>query len=407
MEDNNIIISDENLIKFFTKENLEDMANLFSNGNFQELLYKHFYTNNSCKVNEVEQETKYSNDDDNNINEINQLSSVMLSNSNENNNNNLNTNINNNDKEVIPEKNNIPKKLPEFNFQLIERLLDDELSQQIILTLVLFCFLKKKELPKEAKLILDNYNYPIEAMIFPLNFLKIKYYIKSDNISLAIDLLNKLIIVYEKYKLNIEEKKKDLRNICTIETFHQKFIYFNNLFNYLFCMNDIDTKIKKLYFELKLCFYHMKHISQAYKTILTLYQKYPEDILIQFELAKDSIINSKPDIYQNILEIMKKNKNEENNEKNKKIYDNFIIYLEALCNLACNQYSEAKNKFEEIAEKRKEENNDILNNNIAVMNLYKNNLKESYDKLFNIYQENKNEYIKDTINIIQDKFNIK
>jgi hypothetical protein len=34
MEENKII-SDENLIKFFPKENLENMAQLFSNGSFQ------------------------------------------------------------------------------------------------------------------------------------------------------------------------------------------------------------------------------------------------------------------------------------------------------------------------------------------------------------------------------------
>ena len=36
MEEN--IISDENLIKYFTQENLEEMAILFSNGNFNDLI---------------------------------------------------------------------------------------------------------------------------------------------------------------------------------------------------------------------------------------------------------------------------------------------------------------------------------------------------------------------------------
>ena len=400
MENENvIIISDENLIKFFTKESLKDMATLFSNGNFQDLLYKYFYIKNNTK--EAGDEAKLNNNEDNSQIKNNQILSNNI------NDNNIKNNDNDND--ITPQ--NPPEKLPEFNYRLIETLLEDEFCQQIILTLILFCFLKKKDLPEEVKLIFDKYNYPFEEMIFPLNFLKIKYYIKSNDIPKAIDLLNKLIIKYEKYKLDIEQKKNDLNNIYTIETFHQKFIYFYNLFNYLFCMNDIDNKIKKLYFELKICFYRMKYLSQTYKIILSLYQKYPNDILIQFELAKDSIINSKQDIYQKILEIMKKNKNEENDEKKKNIYNNYILYLEGLSNLAYKQYSEAESKFEKIAENRKEENNVILNNNIAVMNLYKNNLKESYDKLVNIYQENKNEnnneYIKDTINIMQDKFNIK
>ena len=40
--ENNIIISDENLLKFFTKEQLDDMAKMFSDGSFQELINKYF-----------------------------------------------------------------------------------------------------------------------------------------------------------------------------------------------------------------------------------------------------------------------------------------------------------------------------------------------------------------------------
>ena len=209
MEENKII-SDENLIKFFPKENLENMAQLFSNGSFQELLNKYFY---------------------------------------------INSNQNNNKKE--------------FNIELFEKiLLEDEFSQQILLTLVLFCLLKSKEEPKEIQIILEKYNYPIDDMIFPLNFLKIKFYIKSNNIQKAIDNINKLITKYEEYNMNIAEKKLDIKNILTIETFHQKFIYFDNLFNYLFNMNNLEAKIKKLYFELKSCFYQINCISQKFYTIL-------------------------------------------------------------------------------------------------------------------------------------------
>jgi len=348
------IISDENLIKFFPKENLEDMALLFSNGSFQELINKYFY---------------------------------------------INSNQNNNKKE--------------FKYELFEILLEDELSQQIILTLVLFCLLKIKEEPKEIQTLLEKYNYPIDDMIFPLNFLKIKFYLKSNNIQQAIDNINKLISKYEEYNINIAEKKLDTKNILTIETFQQKFIYFDNLFNYLFNMNNLEAKIKKLYFELKSCFYQINCFSQGFYTILNLYQKFPDDILIQFELAKDSVINSKPDVFNNILEKMKKNKEEEKDDYIKGIYTNYILYSEALNEIAYNKYSEAKNKFEEILELRKNEgdNNIILKNNIALMDIYKTNLEEGYNELNNIYQdktnENKNEYIKDTINNIRDKFNIK
>jgi len=348
------IISDKNLIKFFPKENLEDMALLFSNGSFQELINKYFY---------------------------------------------INSNQNNNKKE--------------FKYELFEILLEDELSQQIILTLVLFCLLKIKEEPKEIQTLLEKYNYPIDDMIFPLNFLKIKFYLKSNNIQQAIDNINKLITKYEEYNMNIAEKKLDTKNILTIETFQQKFIYFDNLFNYLFNMNNLEAKIKKLYFELKSCFYQINCFSQGFYTILNLYQKFPDDILIQFELAKDSVINSKPDVFNNILEKMKKNKEEEKDDYIKGIYTNYILYSEALNKIANNNYSEAKNKFEEILELRKNEgdNNIILKNNIALMGIYKTNLEEGYNELNNIYQdktnENKNEYIKDTINNIRDKFNIK
>ena len=348
------IISDENLIKFFPKENLEDMALLFSNGSFQELLNKYFY---------------------------------------------INSNQNNNKKE--------------FKYELFEILLEDELSQQIILTLVLFCLLKIKEEPKEIQTLLEKYNYPIDDMIFPLNFLKIKFYLKSNNLQQAIDNINKLITKYEEYNINIAEKKLDTKNILTIETFQQKFIYFDNLFNYLFNMNNLEAKIKKLYFELKSCFYQINCFSQGFYTILNLYQKFPDDILIQFELAKDSVINSKPDVFNNILEKMKKNKEEEKDDYIKGIYTNYILYSEALNEIAYNKYAEAKNKFEEILELRKNEgdNNIILKNNIALMDIYKTNLEEGYNELNNIYQdktnENKNEYIKDTINNIRDKFNIK
>ena len=348
------IISDENLIKFFPKENLEDMALLFSNGSFQELLNKYFY---------------------------------------------IDSNQNNNKKE--------------FKYELFEILLEDELSQQIILTLVLFCLLKIKEEPKEIQTLLEKYNYPIDDMIFPLNFLKIKFYLKSNNIQQAIDNINKLITKYEEYNINIAEKKLDTKNILTIETFQQKFIYFDNLFNYLFNMNNLEAKIKKLYFELKSCFYQINCFSQGFYTILNLYQKFPDDILIQFELAKDSVINSKPDVFKNILEKMKKNKEEEKDDYIKGIYTNYILYSEALNEIAYNKYAEAKNKFEEILELRKNEgdNNIILKNNIALMDIYKTNLEEGYNELNNIYQdktnENKNEYIKDTINNIRDKFNIK
>ena len=380
MEENKTI-SDENLLKFFSKENLEDMTTLFCNGRFQDLLNKYFYINN---LNEAQNNQNLNNTPkEEEIN--NQLSSLIVTN---NDNNKL-----------------------ELNYQIFEKLLEDELNQQIVLTIVLYCLLKNKKMINEVHDLLEKYKYPIEDMIFPLNFLIIKYYIKIQNFLQAINNINTLISKYEEYKMNIEEKKLDLNNIYTIETFHQKFIYFDNLFNYLFNMNNIDAKIKKLYFELKSCFYQKKCFSQAYKIILDLYQKYPEDFLIQFELAKDSIICSKPDVYETVLEKMKKNKEEEKDEYLRGVYNNYILYAEALSQIAYNKFTEAKTKFEEIVKVREKENNVILQNNIALLSIYENNLKEGYDKLVSLFKDkandNKNEKIRENIKIMQEKFNIK
>ena len=380
MEENKTI-SDENLLKFFSKENLEDMTTLFCNGRFQDLLTKYFYINNS---NEAQNNQNLNNTPkEEEIN--NQLSSLIVTN---NDNNKL-----------------------ELNYQIFEKLLEDELNQQIVFTIVLYCLLKNKKMIKEVHDLLEKYKYPIEDMIFPLNFLIIKYYIKIQNFLQAINNINTLISKYEEYKMNIEEKKLDLNNIYTIETFHQKFTYFDNLFNYLFNMNNIDAKIKKLYFELKSCFYQKKCFSQAYKIILDLYQKYPEDFLIQFELAKDSIICSKPDVYETILETMKKSKEEEKDEYLRGVYNNYILYAEALSQIAYNKFTEAKTKFEQIVKIREKENNVILQNNIALLSIYENNLKEGYDKLVSLFKDkasdNKNEKIRENIKIIQEKFNIK
>ena len=174
-------------------------------------------------------------------------------------------------------------------------------------------------------------------------------------------------------------------------------------------MNRLDVKIKKLYFELKICLISLKFYTQAYKTILDLYQKYPDDIIVQFELAKDSVLFSKPDKFQEIFEEMKKNRDNQKEEKNIKIYSNFVMYAEALSELAKSKYEESQNLMEEIL--KNDENNILLKNNIAILNVYKNNVKECTDKLVNICREKKNEsgneYIKNSIKNIQDKFHLK
>jgi len=416
MEEN--IISDEKLLKYFTHENLEEMSLLFSNGSFTDLINKYFYT--SSRSDSVNSSSLYSDRNSNGTSTLEVMSSSAPNNTNNNNLNN-NNNINNNNNAMYGNINtvasyplaspfsSISQKNVEFNYSLFEKLNEDELSQQILLTIVLFCLLKKKNIPDEAKILINKYNYPHYDMIFPLILLKVKFLIKTKETQKAIDILTEVIYSYENYKLNLDEKKKDLKNIYTIETYYQNFKYFNNLFNYLFCMNRLDVKIKKLYFELKQCLYNLNYYSQAYNTILELYQKYPDDILIQFELAKDSVICSKRDKFNEALEQMKKNRDSQNDENTKKIYDNFIMYAEALRELALSKYDECKNYFENIL--KNDENNVLIKNNLAMLSIYKNNPKDCYEKLLSLYQDKKNdtghEYIRGTLKSIQDKFYVK
>ena len=351
MEEN--IISDENLIKYFTQENLEEMAILFSNGNFNDLINKFFYSSpRSDSVTSSFLSERNSNATSISASEPNQNLNTNNNNANQNSNNNQNatiSNLSNNGVTSLISPSPVPslsQKNAEFNYNLFEKLNEDELSQQILLTIALYCLLKKKNLTEEAKTLINKYNYPHYDMIFPLILLKAKFFIKAKNIPKAIDILNEAIFLYEDYKLHLEEKQKDLKNIYTIETFHQKFKYFDNLFNYLFCMNRLDVKIKKLYFELKICLISLKFYTQAYKTILDLYQKYPDDIIVQFELAKDSVLFSKPDKFQEIFEEMKKNRDNQKEEKNIKIYSNFVMYAEALSELAKSKYEESQNLME-------------------------------------------------------------
>ncbi len=428
MEENTIseenIISDENLLKFYTHENLEEMTNLFSNGNFSEIINKFFLV--AARSDSV---------NSSNLSERNQSGSSEKENPNPSANNSISKNANNNLPGTTDNNNNstqnpssmmfstiintpqsavqspypsMSQRNAEFNYNIFERLNEDELTQQILLTIVLYCLLKKKNIPDEVKTLIDKYHYPHCDMIFPLIMLKAKFFIKTKNIPKAIDILNEAIFLYEDYKSNLEEKKNDLKNIITVETFHQKFKYFYNLFNYLFCMNKLDAKIKKLYFELKASLFSLKFYSQSYRTILELYQKYPDDILIQYEVAKDSVMFSKLDKFQEILEEMKKNRDSQQDENKIKIYNNFIMYAEALSELAQCKYNETQDIFKEI---QKNEDNPILENNIAVLDIYKNDIKEGFDKLMLIHHEKKNdsenEFTKNTIKTIMEKFNIK
>ena len=363
------ILSDDALKQYLSEDQLKDVLSLFSSGKFLELINKYIMTEDKTQP-QVQPPIPTPN--------------IMFS-------------------TVTPV---IQKPIPKYilNLDLFEKIKADKLSLQIISTILIFCLLKENKI-EETKIVLEKYIFNLDNVIFPIVMLKAKYFIKNKNTPKAIDIFSESIRNYTNYASNLEENKNDINNIITLETYHQNFIYYKNIFNYLFALNDLDTKIKKLYFELKFCLHSLKFYSQSYQIILELYQKYPDDIQIIFELGKDSVTFSKLDKYQEMVEILKKKKETEKEEKKKSVINNYILYLQAIYQVAQGQIENSQNTFGQIL--KNEPNNPLIKNNIAVLNVYKNNPKECYNNLTALYKENNshNETIKNTINFIADKFN--
>ena len=203
---------------------------------------------------------------------------------------------------------------------LLEKCNNDILSQQILLTIVVCCLIKMKEY-EEIKSLLMKYSIPTNQTIFSLILLKGQFYFKNKAIDKSLDLYIEAINDYSNFKRN-----NNRIDIIYIETYKQEFVYFNNLFNYLFALNIIDSKIKKLYYEQKFCLYYLNFHSQGFELLMELYNKYPNDVQIQFEIAKDSVLLSKYDTFQEIFEVLKKSREEENDENKKMIYTNYLLY---------------------------------------------------------------------------------
>lgn len=375
-----VILSDENLVKYIEEEKIKDILSLFSNGRFLELVNKYIMKEeNSGQIASLTPEQ--------NLSVKPPTPNIMFS--------NINMN------------NNIQKPQPKLilNLDLIEKCNEDKLTQQILLTIFIFCLLKLNK-TEDAKIVLDKYIFPVDNIIFPLILLKSKYFIKTKNTPKAIDIYSDSINNYNNY-LSSSENKNNINNIITIETYHQKFKYYSNIFNYLFALNNIDSKIKKLYFELKFCLNSLKFYSQAYQLSLELYQKYPKDIQIIFELAKDSITFSKLDKYQEMIEAMKKRRDEEADGKKKLIFNNFILYAQSLYQIAQGKIDLSQNTFGEIL--KTDPGNPLIINNMALLIIYKNNPKECYSNLVQLFtkgNDSSNETIKNTINFIAEKFNL-
>ena len=154
MEDNDkYIISDTNLLKYFSQENLEDMATLFSEGNFSGLLNKFFSLSQRTESGSSSIALERFSSAVSSLDPVNQYNNAI-----------------NYVSQISPG----PQKCGDFNFNIFEKLNEDELSQQILLTIALYCLLKKKNIiPEEAKTLIDRYNYPHSDMIFPLILLNL------------------------------------------------------------------------------------------------------------------------------------------------------------------------------------------------------------------------------------------
>ena len=363
------LLSDETLKQYLTEEQIKEISTLFSSGKFLDIINKYIMIEDKTQIPPQPQVP---------------TPNIMFSN-------------------ITPI---VQKHLPKYilNLDLLEKIKEDKLSLQIISTILIFCLLKTNKM-EEAKNIFEKYIFNIDNIIFPLIMLKAKYFIRNKNISKAVDIFSEAIRTYTEYASNIEENKNNISNIITLETYHQNFVYYKNIFNYLFALDDMDTKIKKLYYELKFCLNFLKFYSQSYQIILELYQKYPNDIQIIFELGKDSVTFSKLDKYQEMLEILKQKKETETDPKKKSIINNYILYLQALYQVAQGQIENSQKTFGEIL--KNEPNNPLIKNNIALLNIYKNNPRECYNNLISLYKENnsRNETIKNSINFIADKFN--
>ena len=466
MENNENTLSDKKLLNYIRESDIKKIAELFSAGNFSEIINTYFkkiknqtkdtiniqtlqqffnennkknnvnnnnfnFNNNNLKMNNKENfNTDFSEENivgktltfntrgnsfhknfDYILNTPPNSSNKNLINSNNGNENKINNDTNpyknpvtnNNVIDDYYSKNTEEK---EFDYSLLDKFENDKLTQQILLTIIIYCLIKMDE-ENEIKNLLVKYNIPNEKCIFSLILLKSKFYFKIKAIVHCMDIYAEAISNYDNFKLNYNINEANNNNIIYIETYNQDFTYFSNLFNYLFALNNIDSKIKKLYYEQKFILYYMNFYQQGYKLLLELYNKYPQDIQIQFELSKDSAILSKFDVFSKIFEVLKKEMNEEQNENKKLILTNYLLYLQGLSYLAQGKFDETKISFNNIL--KNDSINIVLNNNISLLSIYNNKAKESIDNLKLIESPNQmdssNECIKENINILKDKFN--
>ena len=274
----------------------------------------------------------------------------------------------------------------------------------MLLSILIYSLLKIKKY-QDAKNLFDEYVFDTKNCIFPFNFLKCKVFYLIGNVSDCINLLYEMLEMYELFNNNNENNENN-NNVVYIETFDSEFLALSNFFVYLFSINNIDTKIKKIYFEIKMCFLTLNFEEKAYETILNLEQKYPDDIQIIFEVTKMSISMSQFQKFKAGLEKLKNLKENNTNENNKTLINNYINILESLYLFITKNYEECMNKYKQSM--LNEQSDAIYLNNMSLINIYINKPDICHRGLIAIADKNKidfnNEVIQYNFEILNKMF---
>ena len=288
---------------------------------------------------------------------------------------------------------------------IINKMSSNSLTQQLAISIRLFCQLKCKLL-NDAKKTLLSISTHNNTVIFPLLFLKAKTYIYNGEYKLAIELLGEMKNRYDTYTGNSNKEPTD---IIYIETNECKFKYFSNLFIYLFGINNLDTKIKKIYFELAHTLSSISLANESFALIEEIHKRYSNDIVVLFTYAKLSVMLSYKVKYENAIREMKELSNSTEDQNKKSIIDNYIAYASTFESIGKNDYEKAKNTL--VSLRNQASNNPLIENNIAVINVMTNKIDEGYGQLLNIVDKNKmdssNDFIVSNIHTVSDYFNKK
>ena len=288
--------------------------------------------------------------------------------------------------------------------ELLSEFAKDPFTQQLLLSILVYALLKQKK-TIEAKKVYTSFPFEKTKCIFPLIFLKAKMYMEINDHKNATEILCSMKGRYESY--NKDDTNAD--TVITFETFNTKFTYFGNFFRFLFAIDNIDSKIKKIIFELKHLFAFLNFSNESYELISSLYKKYPNDIVVIYEYAKDSITLSFKFNYESAVAKLKSIKESSSDEKEKKKIENYLEYLNMLDLISKAEFEKARVKTSEMAAKTT--NNPIMANNEAILNVLCNKVEDGYNGMVNVAGKSKmditNNVVMANMQILGDMFNKK